>query len=279
LTRHGPGARAEYRLQEPRRAKGARFMSADAYLQQILAREAVDTGIFSPVRAVQATLEPAIGQWANRFLLSVSPSGSFAKGTANRSGTDIDLFISLSPDTRETLKEVYESLFTRMREIGYTPKRQNVSINIRVAAYDVDLVPAKHQGFPGTDHSLYRRRADTWTKTNITTHINHVSAAGWLAETRIIKLWRNQKGLDFPSFYLELAVIRALASTFYRGSLSDNVWKVLQFLASDFATARIQDPANTNNIISDDLTATERAAIKAAAARALQAKNWSEIVV
>lgn len=254
-------------------------MSADAYLQQILTREAVDTGIFSPVRAVQATLEPAIREWANRFLLSVSPSGSFAKGTANQSGTDIDLFISLSPDTRETLKEVYESLFTRMREIGYTPKRQNVSINIRVGAYDVDLVPGKHQGFPGMDHSLYRRRADTWTKTNITTHINHVIAAGRLAETRIIKLWRNQKGLELPSFYLELAVIRALAPTFYSGSLSDNVWKVLQFLASDFATARIQDPANTNNIISDDLTASERAAIKAAATRALQAKNWSEIVV
>ena len=35
-------------------------MSADAYLQQILNREAVDTGIFSPVRGVQATLEPTI---------------------------------------------------------------------------------------------------------------------------------------------------------------------------------------------------------------------------
>lgn len=42
-------------------------MSADAYLQQILNREAVDTGIFSPVRGVQATLEPTIREWANRF--------------------------------------------------------------------------------------------------------------------------------------------------------------------------------------------------------------------
>jgi tRNA nucleotidyltransferase (CCA-adding enzyme) len=80
-------------------------MSADAYLQGILNRKAVDTGIFSPVRGVQAVLEPVIRAWANGFLISVSPSGSFAKGTANRSGTDIDLFISLSPDTRETLKE------------------------------------------------------------------------------------------------------------------------------------------------------------------------------
>ena len=57
-------------------------MSADQYLANILTREAVDTGIYSPVRAVQATLAPNLQQWANKFLLTVSPSGSFAKGTA-----------------------------------------------------------------------------------------------------------------------------------------------------------------------------------------------------
>ncbi len=254
-------------------------MSTDAYLQQILNREALDTGIFSPVRGVQATLEPAIREWANRFLIGVSPSGSFAKGTANKSGTDIDLFISLSPETKETLKEIYESLFARMQEKGYSPKRQNVSINVRVGGYDVDLVPGKRQEYFSEDHSLYRRRADTWTKTNIQTHINHVIAAGWLSETRILKLWRDQKGLDFPSFYLELAVIRALSPGFYKSGLAADVWNVFQFLAADFPSARIQDPANTNNVISDDLSAAERGKIKTAAGRALQAKNWNEIVV
>lgn len=254
-------------------------MSADAYLQQILYREIVDTGPFSPVRAVQATLQPILNQWANRYLIGVSPSGSFAKGTANRSGTDIDLFISLSADTRETLKEIYESLYARMRDTGYAPKRQNVSINIRVGTYDVDLVPGKHQGYPGTDHSLYRRRADSWTKTNVPTHIDHVMAADRLSETRIIKLWRDQKRLDFPSFYLELAIIRALGRPLYKGALSNNVLTVFQFLASDFSNARIQDPANTNNVISDELSAAERATIRAAAMQALRARNWNQIVV
>ena len=254
-------------------------MSADVYLQQILNRESVDAGIFSPVRTVQATLEPAIRLWANRFLIGVSPSGSFAKGTANKSGTDIDLFISLSSETGETLKEIYESLFTRVQEIGYAPKRQNVSINVRVGAYDVDLVPGKHQGYPGDDHSLYRRRGDTWTKTNVRTHTNHVLAAGWLSETRVLKLWRNQKGLEFPSFYLELVVIKALAPGFYKSGLAADVWKVFQYLGADFPSTRIQDPANTNNVISDDITVVELNAIKAAAIRALQSRTWIDIVV
>ena len=51
------------------------------------------------------------------------------------------------------------------------------------------------------------------------------------------------------------------------------------YLRNHFTHACVVDPANTNNIISDELTATEKAEIKAAAERALAADNWGEIVV
>jgi len=252
-------------------------MSASAYLQTILTREAVDTGPYSPVRGAQGILQPIIREWAGGQLSDVSPSGSFAKGTANKSGTDIDLFISLAQDTSDTLKEIYNKLFNRMTERGYNPKRQNVSINVRVNGYDVDLVPAKRQDGYSQDHSLYRRKADAWTKTNVATHIRTVAQSGRIPEARILKLWRNQKGLDFPSFYLELTVINALSGS--RGSLSENVWKVFQYLRDSFPSARVVDPANTNNVISDDLTAAEKGKVKAAAERALAAESWIEIVI
>ena len=88
-------------------------MTADEYLRGILGREAVDTGPQSPVREVQSVMDPIIRGWAGNRLLSIHPSGSFMKGTANKSGTDIDLFISLSEETTETLKEVYDKLFNR----------------------------------------------------------------------------------------------------------------------------------------------------------------------
>lgn len=251
-------------------------MSADEYLQRILQREAVDVGPYSPVRSAQIKIEPSIREWAGNYLSSVSPSGSFAKGTANNSGTDIDLFISLVQQTPTTLKNIYDTLFKKMTEQGYTPKRQNVSISVKVNGYSVDLVPAKRQDTYSDDHSLYRRKADTWAKTNVTKHINQVKQGGRINETRVLKLWRNQKGLDFPSFYLELTVINALSGEY--GALSDNVWKVFQYLRDTFPNARVVDPANTNNIISDDLTVAERATIKAAAAQALQANNWNQIV-
>ena len=108
-------------------------------------REAVDTGPSSPVRNVQATVLPVIREWAGGQLVAVRPSGSFAKGTANNSGTDIDLFISLAQSTSETLKEIYQSLLNRMSQKGYNPKPQNVSIGVKVSGYSVDLVPGKRQ--------------------------------------------------------------------------------------------------------------------------------------
>jgi tRNA nucleotidyltransferase (CCA-adding enzyme) len=128
-------------------------MTADAYLQNILVREAVDASSTSPVRGVQANLQPILNQWAGMQLRAVHPSGSFAKGTANSSGTDIDLFVSLKSDTTSSLKDIYSSLFNIMKAKGYSPKQQDVAINLRVGTYDVDLVPAKHQGGNSDDHS------------------------------------------------------------------------------------------------------------------------------
>lgn len=251
-------------------------MTADIYLQNILGREAVDTGVFSPLRGVQTQVMPALQEWAGQYLRSVKPSGSFAKGTANQTGTDIDLFISLADSVPNTMKEIYDTLFAKMEAKGYNAKKQNVSINITAGGYSVDLVPGKRQNAWSEDHSLYRRRADTWTKTNIDTHISMVTGSGCVPEIRLLKLWRNQKGLDFPSFYLELATIEAL--TYGGGSLSDRVWKAFQYIRDTFPTARLVDPANTNNIVSDDLTVTERQRIKTAAVDALSASNWNEII-
>ena len=127
--------------------QGWRMMSEQDYLNSILARELVGTGLASPALLVPGTMEPVLRQWAGRFLLDVSPSGSYAKGTANRSGTDLDLFISLSPDTPESLADVHKTLVVALKAAGYQPRLQNVSIGIIVFGHSVDLVPGKRQNW------------------------------------------------------------------------------------------------------------------------------------
>ncbi|MFY0733610.1 nucleotidyltransferase [Aurantimonas sp. NFXS3] len=227
-------------------------MSIDQYLSDILTREAVDTGPFSPALAVREAIEPIVGEWAGQFLISFEPSGSFAKGTANGSSTDIDLFISLASNVNETLKEVYESLFDRFQVKGYAPRRQNVSIGVTVQGIDVDLVPGKLQNVFSDDHSLYRRKADTWTKTNVREHVRVVSGSAHRDVMRLMKLWRDQRGFDVPSFLLELTVIEALRNDLF-SNLERRVVMTLEHVRARFQTARVVDPANGANIVSDDV--------------------------
>jgi hypothetical protein len=253
-------------------------MSADPYLRGILNRERVDNGLLSPVRGVIQTLSPMLNRWGNGYLLSVEPSGSFAKGTANRSGTDIDLFLSLSSTTPDTLSQIRSSLRTQVTGSGYAVRDQNVSLGINVGIYKVDLVPAKRQSAYGNDHSLYRSKASTWTKTNVQTHIATVANCGRSDEIRILKLWRDQKGLDFPSFFLELATIRALYGK-RTGNISDNVWAALEFFRDNITSITAIDPANSANNISGETSLAAKQGIAAAARLARNATNWNQIVL
>lgn len=252
-------------------------MTPDQYLRQILWRETIDTNNRSPVRQVRLVIEPIMKEWASDLLVSVNPSGSFAKGTANSSGTDIDLFVSLSSRTSNSLKEIYSLLAAELQKKGYSPRKQNVSLGIKVNGYDVDVIPAKRQNQYSDDHSLYRRKADTWTKTNITKHIALVSGSRRIEEIRIIKLWRNQKGFEFPSFYLELTTINALKYTPFN-DLANNVSKVFSYLRDNFVSMRVVDPANGSNVISDDLSIVEKDIVASAAQNALLNQYWSDVV-
>lgn len=251
------------------------------YLRNILSTKSASLVSSYPATTAAKKLEPILYRWGNGFIEKITISGSFAKGTAVKGGTDIDLFISLSSRLTETLADTYNNLHGAMVANGYTnAKPQNVSINVVVDGMRVDLVPGRRQDTYSADHSLYRRRVGNWQKTNIETHIRVISQSGRQSEIKLMKLWRNQKGLDFPSFYLELSVIAALQGHAFisnGGDLSQNIVRVLSYLKSDFKTARIIDPANTNNVISEDLTATEKLVIAQAAERSLGG-GWGQFV-
>ncbi len=208
----------------------------------------------------------------------MEPSGSFAKGTAIHGGTDIDIFASLSSAVTASLEEIYTTLFNRLRDEGFAPRMQNVSIGTKIGNYSVDIVPARRQGPTGQFHSLYRRKAQSWTQTNVISHINTVRNSGRAEEIMIVKAWREQKRLTFPSFYLELVTIEACRGRKV-GDLSKNVWATFAYIRDNIRTTVFIDPANTNNRISDDLTAAEKQALANAASIARQATNWSQIVV
>ncbi len=248
----------------------------DRYLRQVLRRYPTGAGPIT-IAMLRAWIDPVVREWGGQYLRGIEVSGSNAKGTAVGGQTDLDLFISVRHDVPETLSQIYWTLFQRAGFSGWSPRAQNVSIGVEVLDHKIDLVPARIQSGFVNRHSLYRRKADSWTQTDVAKHINLVRDSGRLEEVRLTKIWRALHGLEFPSLALELAVLNATRGR-RTGAVADNFGEVLRYLGDEFRTARLVDPANTANVVSDDLTVAERMAIVAAARRARAGGEWERVV-
>jgi predicted nucleotidyltransferase len=258
-------------------------MTSDQYFDSILVKHRpMPLGLFgTPLNVAITALTAEMRSWAGAYASAIDLSGSYAKGTAISGNSDVDLFVSLNHNVLNgtwTLNSIYENLYTYLQQRKYTVKKQNVSIHVQYKGVEVDLVPGVRQTVIGSDHSLWSNRSKSWIKTNIQTHVNAVKSSGRSGEMRAVKIWRKLNALDFPSIYLELSVINALSSRTIFSSRASNFLEVLEYLQRPFLTARIVDPANSNNIISDDLTMAEKRRIADQAAISRAKKNWETII-
>jgi nucleotidyltransferase-like protein len=181
----------------------------------------------------------------HKYVKSVSLAGSHAKGTDLRD-SDVDIFIQLAPETPASLKEIQQSLADRF--IPYGASLRNVSVRVTFDGMTIDLVPAR-------GNMLWQARFDTWLKTDIAEQIRYVRESGLINEILALKIWRRRYALRFPSFLMELVVIHALKPN---RPIDESFPSLLRFLATDFPTTRLLDPANSNNVVSDLLTEVEK---------------------
>ncbi len=249
-------------------------VSAEQYLKELVQKYAVNA---EGAKAAGNRIYPVLERWSNGFLTKAEFSGSLAKGTGISISTDADIFLSLSSETPGTLADMYNTLCTAVAAAGFPVRKQDVSVGTTVDGYSIDLVPGRRQSQYGNEHSLYRNRGGTWTKTDVQAHISLVSNSGRTDEIRLLKLWRTRHGLRFPSFYLEMATMDALHYA-RNGELATNVWRAFEHFRDKLETARYVDPSNTNNVISEDCTYTEKTAIARKARESLGKKTWGEIV-
>lgn len=252
-------------------------MTPDQYVELVLAKYAVPRGASAPAEQLGAIVAGPLRAWAGEQLNALQYSGSYAKETGVRGVSDVDVFISLKSDTTDTLKEIYEKLVSLAQNNGWSPRRQNVSVGVTVNGTRGDLVPGRVQAGYQNYHSLYLRKRDSWTQTNVTLHVDTVHTSGRLKEIRAIKIWRMLHGFDFPSLYLELFTIDALSGR-SRSTLAENVLHALRTMGSSLTSLRIVDPANTNNVLSDDLTQAEKQRVAAQAAQSAREQYWERII-
>jgi predicted nucleotidyltransferase len=209
----------------------------------------VGQAILSPVISMSTFaficvyLRPLLRSWRyHKYLNSVTLAGSHAKGT-DLKDSDVDIFLRLSHVTPGPLSAIQTSLADHLH--GHV---RNVAVRIMHEGRFIDLVPAR-------GNILWQARFNTWLQTDIAEQIRYVRSSGLINEILALKIWRRRHALRFPSFLMELAVIHALKPN---RPIDESFTSLLRFLATDFPTTRLLDPANSNNVVSDLLTDVEK---------------------
>ena len=256
----------------------------DMYLYQILQKyNARDLTNYS---SLLSQLKNTLQTWASSCYVNILDSGSRAKGTAISLASDVDYLVSLTSgcnDNNGGLKGCYDSLFTKLNNTYSSVRKQNVSVRINLNGLEVDITPARKQNGNTNYHNLYISKSDSWTQTNIQKHITDISQSGRTNEIKVLKIWRELHQTDFPSIYLEYLLVHNILLNRSKdtNSLGDNVWHAFNELAKTQGNplaARIVDPANSNNILSDLLTTTEKNKIISQAQTTIRQTNWNQIV-
>ncbi len=252
-------------------------MSADEYLLDVLARETVDTEPDSPFRGLVDDIADYGRRLAGGGLLATYPVGGSEHGTANATGRPIGFLYSFSPRLPDSVAKLYEGLFLLLDRLGYEPQRRDAGIAFLYKNVPIDIIPAKREAMTGEVHELWISRSKRAVKTSPLAHARHIRESGRIDEIRCLKIWRDQIGLDFPSFHLELSVLAALRNR-PQGALADNVWAVFGYLETLFPARSLLDPFNANNIVSDHLDAAGKDAVRKAASLARSGRPWSQII-
>jgi hypothetical protein len=239
------------------------------YLEEVLDSQRIGPEVETAVRARRAALEEILHGAAPARIYY---GGSFAKHTAIAAAFDLDIVVYFAAGRP---KDLYESVETRLRGAGHSVIRHNVALRLQYTpGWHVDVVPGLAQ-----DASF--EYADLWTsdraatrQTSLKRHIE-LARSGDREVVRLLKLWRARHVVPVSSFVLELGAARAL-----RGvaglTLEARVRRVLELLAR-LQDLRLVDPANTANVVTEDLEWGRKKAVADMAIRASEGP-WDRVV-
>lgn len=252
------------------------MLTIEQYAAEVVERFHIEADVGSSSHRAADRAILLLKEWAGQYLAGITISGAYAKNTAVRLSSHVDLLVTLDPVPGMGIKQVYWRLYEFLNDRNLRPKRRTVSLQMLEAGDVVDVVPAYVEK-KGSLLSLFNNRVAAEVKTAPTKHVQLITNSGRQQEICALKIWRELHTLDFPSLYLELTVLHALERERY-GQLADNVMSVLRYLGRHFEESVVEDPANRENIVSNDVARGAKREIAEAARQAVYEGSWQKIL-
>lgn len=249
-------------------------MTAEEYLRDILAKQDLTESEMETLRNYRERIQAVLSQLPGspRFYYA----GSYGKRTIIREKYDLDIVIYWPQGFSYTIKELYDSVGKKLKTVWTTVNSKTVAWEIPIQRnFHIDVVPGRALDAQFFEANLYRTDTGTTLKTSIKTHIDIVRSSNRRDAIRLLKLWRERKQVPFKkSFLLEMMTIEGTKGI---NTLPEQVMAALAYIKNNIETAQIKDPANSNNVLSDDIQAVQKQIIKNLATTALGSRTWDDI--
>jgi len=212
------------------------------------------------IKRYKTSIEKVLKNELNHYNIRVYYAGSYAKNTGMRNSLDLDLVIRFPSTIRNSIKECYELVYEVLRRNNWNPRRKNAAIRIsnlslpgETKLEHADIVPEKQ--ISNSEYcNLWLNREKRALKTSIHLHLESIRELEMLDLIRLIKYWKSQYQLQYPSFILEQCLIRWTKDE-PRNASKDIITRLqahINYISRRIKKISLKDPANpTGNIITN----------------------------
>jgi len=253
-------------------------MSNETYLRQVLNNQNLSQYQLTNLRNLRDKIQRQL-----RDNLSGNPrfyyGGSYGKNTLIRASYDLDIVIYWPSNSQSSIQDIYKGVGSVLQKHWKPVRSKRVGWELSFEGdFHIDVIPGKLFSSDDKYAFLYNSRTNNRFQTSIKIHIDTIKDSGRRDVIRLMKLWKKRKNVPITSFILEQMVIDGCKER--RTSLSDlepQLNASFHYINNNILTKRILDPANSNNIISNELSKEEKIRIKRLANQAIEAKKWSEV--
>ena len=175
-----------------------------------------------------------------------------------REAYDLDIVVYFPPTDTRSLGAIFLAVNAALVSARYIVRARTVALRLPYqGGFHIDVVPGRAQNATFRYATLFKnQRPSSTLQTSLKVHIDAVRKTGIRDIVKLMKLWRLRQGLVWSTFALEIAVAQALQGrqkTDYAACLQT----VFDFLVTDIGSMRFVDPANTNNIVEVQASASE----------------------
>ena len=246
------------------------MINSDYYLYNLIHNKHTSGYNVSEQKAFDS-ISDKINMWAhiNHINIKIKKSGSKEKGDSIKGKSDVDIFVSIDDyDNEASVKKYRLSLYKYLSNFYSNIRNQDVSIGINYAGINVDVTPGKiikndsYYSF-NKDHYIYSLDDDRNIKTNIDKQISLICSSNHINEIILLKIWKTNNDIKFPSIAIELIVIKYFNDYPYaNSSISNNMIGLMHYIAENIETIKLSDPGNLSNDVLEDFSLDKRRKIK-----------------